>query len=321
MEHEVFDLPEVEAPRGAGFLQVVAELLAHDRRDALGELHFQARLDEVPAHDGLRIGPRGAVAPEHLRARGASEQHGGGAVGEEARGDEVALGTVAPLEGEAREFDGDEEDQLVGVKTGVFGGAGDTGRPRRAAEAPDRDPSCVLGEAEAEDQLRVQGRRREPRRRDEEDRTDFIWCGPNPVQRPPRRLLGEVEGVLDVESILLGESVVSLEPLYGHAEVAALYLDVVEDREQPLEVTVPAREHAPGERLSLLLPDAVGWQSAGDGEYPWCVQGSTGRVCVAKSSSASGSGCSQVLRKTYCEIRLRWRLDQSMVGLRCSFGT
>src|SRR5215212_10640448 len=116
---------------------------------------------------------------------------------------------------------------------------------------------------------------------------------------------------------------VLLEPLCGHAEVAVLYVDVVEDREQPLEVAVPSREHALGERLGLLLPDAVGRQGTGDGENPGYVlaQRFSDRVCVAVSGSESGSGFSQVSRKTYCEIRLRWRLDQSMDGLRCSFGT
>jgi hypothetical protein len=64
--------------------------------------------------------------------------------------------------------------------------------------------------------------------------------------------------MLDVEGVLLGEGVVSLEPLCRYAEVAVLYVYVVEDREQPLDVTVPAREHAPGKRLRFLLPDPVG---------------------------------------------------------------
>src|SRR5215217_5860322 len=152
----------------------------------------------------------------------------------------------------------------------MFGGTGDTCRPTRAAESPDRDAPRVIGEAEAEDQLRVDGRCRDPGRRDEEDRTDLIGLGPNPVQRPPRGLRGEVEGMLDVEGVLLGEGVILLEPLCGYAEVAVLYVDVVEDREQPLDVTVtvPAREHVPGERLRFLLPDPVGRQGAGDREDP-----------------------------------------------------
>src|SRR5215208_7792116 len=151
----MFELVEVEAQRITGLLQVIAELLVDDIWDALGELHLQACLHEIPAHDILSIGPRGAVASEYLGTLSASKQRGGGAVGEEARGDKVALRTVAPLEGQAAELDGDEENQLVGIEAGVFGGARDTGHPRRAAEAPDRDASRVLGEAEAEDQLRV----------------------------------------------------------------------------------------------------------------------------------------------------------------------
>ena len=45
------------------------------------------------------------------------------------------------------------------------------------------------------------------------------------------------------------------------------------------------------------------------------------RLAASVATPGSGSGCSQVLRKTYWERRLRWRLDQSMVGRRCSSGT
>src|SRR5215210_3022550 len=92
-----------------------------------------------------------------------------------------------------------------------------------------------------------------------------------------------------------------------------------------LEVTVPAREHAPGKPLRLLLTDPIGRQGGSDGENCWIAsdQGFPGRVSAARFAgpSGSGSGVSQVLRKTYCERRLRWRLDQSIVGRRCSLGT
>src|SRR5215210_4152955 len=161
----------------------------------------------------------------------------------------------------------------------------------------------MLGEAKAEDQLRVEGRRREPRRRDEEDRTDLLWPGPHPVERPSRGLLGEVEGVLDVEGVLLGKAVVPLEPPYGHAEMAVVDVDVVEDRQKTLEVAFPAREHAPGKRLRLLLSDPVGRQGCGDGEDGWVAsdQGFPNGVSLARPGSValsgSGSGVWQVLRK------------------------
>jgi hypothetical protein len=45
-------------------------------------------------------------------------------------------------------------------------------------------------------------------------------------------------------------------------------VDIVEYPEQPLDLTVPAQEHAPGEHLRFLLPDPVRRQGAGDGEDP-----------------------------------------------------
>jgi hypothetical protein len=91
-------------------------------------LYLQAGLDEVPAHDALGVGPGGAVAPEYLWTDGAgtAQQHGGCTVGEEAGRDQVALGAVAALEGEARELDPDEENGLVRVQPGILGGAGET---------------------------------------------------------------------------------------------------------------------------------------------------------------------------------------------------
>src|SRR5215217_8498351 len=134
-----------------------------------------------------------------------SEQHGRGAVGEEARGDQVASGAVAALESEAGELDGDEKDQLVRVQTGVLRGAGEARRAGGATEAPDRDAARVLGEAEPEDEFRVQGWGRNAGGRDEEDRAHVLRPGPDPIEGPARGLLREVEGVLDVEGVLLGE--------------------------------------------------------------------------------------------------------------------
>ena len=191
MEHEVFELLEVEAERGTGLLQVVAELLAHDGRDALGELHFQARLDEIPAHHILGIGPGGAVASEYLGARGASEQHGGGAVGEEARGDQVALRTVAPLEGQAAELDGDEEDQLVGIEAGVFGGARDDRPPPPSSRGPRSGRGACArrgrGGRSASSRWRASRSRSSRRRRSHRPHQVRPRPCPAPASRPSRR--------------------------------------------------------------------------------------------------------------------------------------
>src|SRR3712207_8848430 len=95
--------------------------------------------------------------------------------------------------------------------------------------APYRDASRVLRETEPEDELRIQRRRREAGGGDEKDRAHLLRLRPHLVQRSPRRLLGEVEGVLDVEGVLLREAVGPLEPGWRHAEVSAVYVRVVED--------------------------------------------------------------------------------------------
>src|SRR5215207_1310732 len=327
MQDVVFELVEIEAQGSAGLAEVVAQFLAHDQGHALRELNLQAGLYEIPAHDVLGIGPGRAVATEQLRAPGVkgSDQYGCGAVGEEAGRDEVALGAVAPLEGEAGELYRDQEDELVGVEAGVLGGAGEARGPGGAAQAPDRDAPRVLREAQREDQLRVERGRREAGRRDEEDRTDVPRVRPHLVECPAGGLLGEVEGVLDVEGVLLREGMILPEPLHGYAEMAVLHVDVVEDRGQTLDVSVDIAEHAPGELLGLVLANAIGRQGTRHGDYAGVrvAQRLSDRVSKPGASvePGSGSGCSQVFRKTYCESRLRCRLDQSMVGRRCSLGT
>ena len=147
------------------------------------------------------------------------------------------------------ELDSDEEHELVRVEPGVLGSARATRRTGGAAEAPDRDPPRVLGEAETEDQLRVQGWRRAPVVETKKIAPTSSRSAPLRSSALLGRLLREVEGVLDVEGVLLGK-VVLLEPLHGHAEVAVLDVDVVEDGDQALEVPVRLGEHALANRAS-----------------------------------------------------------------------
>ncbi len=74
--------------------------------------------------------------------------------------------------------------------------------------------------------------------------------------------------MLDKERVLLGEGVVLLEPLDGHAEVPVLHVDVVEDGDQAFEVGVGFGEHAAGELPRLCLPDAVGRHGGRDRDHP-----------------------------------------------------
>jgi hypothetical protein len=141
-------------------------------------------------------------------------------------------------------------------------------------------------------------------------------------RRPPRCFLRQVEGVLDVEGVLLRKAVVLFEPSRRHAEVPAVYVRVVEDLQKALEIPVSTGEHPAGELFDLFLPDPVRRKGGCDRENSGIeiAQRFSGWESVGRASG-SVSGSSQVLRKTYCEGRLRCRLDQSMEGLRCSSGT
>ncbi len=135
---------------------------------------------------------------------------------------------------------------------------------------------------------------------------DLLGLNPRAIQRPPGRLFGEVEGVLDVQGVLLGERVVVVEPLGRDAEVAGLYVYVVEDRQEPLDVPVDPGEHRPREVLGGLLGDSVARQGGRHREDPRVLDLHTpfSSLCPFVSSG-SGSGVAHELRKTYWGRRLR----------------
>src|SRR5918997_4216949 len=134
----MLDVFGCEAYRGAGRLNVLRHPLAHQLGYAPAELHLEARLDYLPAHDILRARPGRAVAREQLRPRSVVPQdHCGGAVGEESRRDEAGLGTVPPLERQTAQLDPDEEHLLFRVDSGVIQGPGEPPYPGSAAQPPD----------------------------------------------------------------------------------------------------------------------------------------------------------------------------------------
>ncbi len=90
-------------------------------------------------------------------ALGAGDDYGGGAVGEEAGGDEVGDGLVVVLPGEGAELDGEQQSDLVGEGADVVGGAGDAGGSGDAAQAEDGGALDVDGEGHAVDEAGVDG--------------------------------------------------------------------------------------------------------------------------------------------------------------------
>src|SRR3712207_4456484 len=131
--------------------------------------------------------------------------------------------------------------------------------------------------------------------------------------------------MLDIEGVLLGEGVILVEPLGRHAEVAAVYLHVVEDRQEALDVFIDPGEHCAREVPGRALSHAMFGHrrchrehSRVRGRHLYAPSRSSAVLGLRVCSSKPVSGTAQVLRKTYWEGRLRWLLVQSMVGRRFS---
>src|SRR3712207_5957727 len=67
MDHEVPEVSQLEPVSLAGFFQRQPRPRTDYLRHALGEADLEPRLDQIPAHDVLGIGPGRAVAPQYLR--------------------------------------------------------------------------------------------------------------------------------------------------------------------------------------------------------------------------------------------------------------
>src|ERR1700751_942010 len=81
------------------------------------EENMEARIPQVETHGTERIGERVGFGDEDSGslAAVAADEHGGGAVAEQNRRDQVGLRNVLTLKGERREFDGDNQDVPAGI--------------------------------------------------------------------------------------------------------------------------------------------------------------------------------------------------------------
>src|SRR5215207_3408988 len=121
--------------------------------------------------------------------------------------------------------------------------------------------------------------------------------------------------MLDVEGVLLGKGVVLVVPLGRHAEVPAVDMSVVEDREQALHVSVAFGEHSAREVLGRLLGNAVSRHGRRDRKNLRISHRG-----LSSDRKGSFSGTAQLLRKTYWERRFRSVLFQSIAGRLLSSG-
>src|ERR1700733_13880796 len=113
-------------------------MLIDNLRDVGGKDDFEPHVSNVPTHDVLGMSIECRTRVENLWtgagagffAEGgfaAGDDDCGGAVAEEAAGDEVGNGLVVVLPGEGTELDGEKERVLVREGADVVGGARDAG--------------------------------------------------------------------------------------------------------------------------------------------------------------------------------------------------
>ena len=104
----------------------------------------------------------------------ACNQDGGGAIAEEADGDEVGDGLVVTLPGEGAELNGEQDGDLIGVRADVVGGAGEAGGSGDAAEAEDGSAADVGREGHAIDEARIDRGTGDAGDGDEEDGGELV---------------------------------------------------------------------------------------------------------------------------------------------------
>ena len=153
---------------------------------------------------------------------GAGDDDGGGAVAEEAAGDEVGDGLVVVLPGERAELDGEQERELVGEGADVVGGACDACGSGDAAEAED---GCALDggrERHPIDEAGVDGGAGDAGDRGEEDGGDVCGGEADAVEGGGDGLLAEFDGGFDPGVVVGSEAGEILVDVEGKDEVAEL---------------------------------------------------------------------------------------------------
>ena len=110
---------------------------------------MKSGIPQVETHGAERIGKRVGFGDEDSGsvAAVAADEHGGGAVAEQDRRDQVGLRNVLALEGERGEFNGDNQDVSAGIGLQEIGRATQRHRARGAAKFGEGHASDVGAEA------------------------------------------------------------------------------------------------------------------------------------------------------------------------------
>ncbi len=188
----------------------------------------------------------------------AGDDDGGGAVAEEAAGDEVGDGDVVVLPGERAELDGEQQGDLVGEGLDVVGGAGDAGGTGDAAEAEDRGALDVGGKGQAVDEAGVDGGAGDAGDGGEEDGGDVAGGEAERLEGALDGRLAELDGGLDPGVVGLAEAHqggVGVEGKDEEAEIDAAVGEEAADQARLFELVRPALGEGLGD---LGLAVAVG---------------------------------------------------------------
>src|SRR6185437_16440187 len=112
---------------------------AHEGRNVAREEGLQTILLDLPAHDVERLRPCVLTRRAEARTAAAARHDGaGGAVAEQGRRDDIALGEIVLAKTQGAELDDEEEDAAVGRRARQHGGARKAEDAAGAAEAEDR---------------------------------------------------------------------------------------------------------------------------------------------------------------------------------------
>src|ERR1700733_8284716 len=200
-------------------------MLVDDLGDVGGEDDLEAHVADAPAHDVFGVAIEGGAGVEDAWTAAwagffcewgfaAGNDDRGGAVAEEAAGDEVGDGLVVVLPGEGAELDGEEQGVLLGEGADVVGGAGDACGTGDAAQAEDGGALDAGGEGHEVDEAGVDGGAGDAGDRGEEDGRDVGGSEADAVEGGGDGLLAELDGGYDpgvVGGAEAGEVLVDIE--------------------------------------------------------------------------------------------------------------
>ena len=167
----------------------------------------------------LRTGTLRAANPV-----GALGDNGACAITKQAGSDQIGHRIVFALNGQRAQFDCQQRRHLVGKRAQVVVHACGARRAGHTAQAEQRDAFDVLAQPDPRGQPRLQRRHSKPGHRRRKDDVDLRRLDLRLVECCEKRLLGEVEGDVDVGLVCLGEAAqlaVSRQRQRGVAEVNA----------------------------------------------------------------------------------------------------